>query len=133
MMIPPEKLERKKLAKLLIDKHHKFLNEYREEFELLDRLIVLNERQEQLSYWIESTRYDNAKKYKKYLKQKKITDKEISELKKKIDDMSDTSNPDKRHEFLSIAIKDHRSALDYWNRIYKEPIKDSNERKGTKE
>ncbi|HIE34493.1 MAG TPA: hypothetical protein EYP86_05080 [Candidatus Altiarchaeales archaeon] len=134
MMIPPEKLESKKLAKLLIDKHHKFLNEYRKEFDLLDRLIVLRERQEQLDYWIESTRYEDTKKYRKYLKQKKITDKEISELKKKINDITpNTSISEKRHEFLLTAIKNHRLALDYWNRVYKEPRKDSNERKGIKE
>ncbi|HEX54871.1 MAG: hypothetical protein DRO90_00510 [Candidatus Altiarchaeales archaeon] len=124
MMIPPEELTRKKLAKLLIDKHHRFLKKYRRELEVLERVVLLMEKEEQLEYWAKVAYEDGDDEgYEKFLKQRELTDKKISqsigELKRINPDIKKNEFK-KRHSFLLKSMKEHRSALDYWNRIYKD-------------
>ncbi|RLI89471.1 MAG: hypothetical protein DRO62_01515 [Candidatus Altiarchaeales archaeon] len=112
----------KQLSKKLVEKHRRFLNAYSKEFDLLHELFVLREKQDQLKHWIDDAKNEGDKKrYKAYMKQKKITENDILKLTGKLKEVTSSENYDsrERYDFLKRCIDSHRDAINYWSNVSK--------------
>lgn len=108
---------RKQLSKKLVEKHKKFLEEYRKEFDFLQKLLVLEEKQDLLEHWMEDAEAeDDGKKLKEYTKQKNKNDKEMSEIRKMLKDLNQKEDADakQRYELLKKSMDSHKEAMNYW-------------------
>ncbi len=115
-----EKITPRQISKKLVEKHRGFLSAYTREFDLLQGIIVLKEKQCQLEHWMEdATLEDDEKKYNTYLKQRKKTEKDMLKLTKELDGMKSPENydPKQRHEFLKKSIDSQRQAINYWSNL----------------
>ncbi len=122
-MITPEKLTKKKLCKILVRKNKKFLGEYQREFELLNKIKVMKEKQDLLEYWLNSSQ--SSKKENGYLKELEKVDKELEKLKDEYAFFSENDGFDdnylkNRHKFLKEKIKAKEKAIPYWRGKSKE-------------
>ncbi len=117
-----DKLTPKKLSKSLVKKHKELIKGYEVEYELLDRISILEEKKDQIDYWVESSE-EGGKGSRKIKKQKKMVDSELLELKKDLGERagsSDNANVKKRLTTLRNMIEEHNKALDYWKNKNKE-------------
>ncbi len=115
-------LTKKQLPKKLVEKHQRFLTGYNTEFELLNKLLILEEKQEFITHWTEDAELeDDKKKIKAYSTQKKKNEKELSQINKKLEEMKITSslNPKQRQTFLKNIIDSHKEAISYWAELSK--------------
>jgi len=112
----------KQLSKKLVEKHRRFLNTYSKEFDLLQELFVLREKQDQLEHWVEDAKNeDDKKKYKTYMKQKKNTEDAILKLRGELEEVTSSENYDsrQRYEFLKKCIDSQKDAINYWSNVSK--------------
>ncbi|MBN2250901.1 MAG: hypothetical protein JW724_02350 [Candidatus Altiarchaeota archaeon] len=118
-----QKLTKEELSNLIVEKHKNFLSEYRKEFDILERLSVLKEKQDQLEHWVRDSR-ENPPQNQKYLQAMKAADKEFSGLKAELKSLyecnpaininnfeNDSKN---RYKWLRNQITTHEEALNYW-------------------
>ena len=114
-------LTAKVLSKKLVDKHQNFLKQYKKEFDLLGKIIVLEEKKDQLEHWANTT--SDEKTAQKFLKDKESADKKLMKLAdelKKISSEGTSPRLKERHSLLKKELRNHRKALDYWWKIYKD-------------
>lgn len=137
----------KELSNLLVEKHQKFITEYKKEFDILDRIFVLKEKQDQLEYWLHDSK-DDPEKNQKYLKAMRAADKELLKLNEELkvlyssnSNETETPNvskthPKSRYNLLKDKIEMHKEAMDYWDEKLQEHSKDKkilSKRQGKKE
>lgn len=118
------------LSNLLMEKHQGFIAEYKKEFDILDRLFVLKEKQDQLEYWLHDSK-DDLEKNQKYLQAMKVADKELLKLNEELTTLYSSTGStapetshNTRHKLLEDKIGMHKEALDYWNEKLQELSKD---------
>jgi hypothetical protein len=137
MMIAPEKLTKEKLANVLVRKHRNFLTQYKKEFELLDKIKILEDKQEQLEHWLNSAK--DAKEEDIYIKELEQTDNEILKLNEELKKLRDVTTiaPNSsaanngedninngfflknRYKWLKNQISVEEQTLSYWAERYK--------------
>jgi len=120
-MINPEKLTREKLSRALVRKHKKFLEEYKREFEILEKIRVLEDKEEQIEHWLNLTK--NTKEEDKYIKELEEADKELDLLKKELKKIRKglgKDNNERNYFLLKSKIKNEENALLYWKEKIKE-------------
>ena len=130
------------LSNLLVEKHQEFIAGYKKEFDILDRIFVLKEKQDQLEYWLHDSK-DDLEKNQKYLKIMRAADKELLKLNEELAALYG-SNPDEspggppnvsktpaksEHKLLKSKIETHNEALDYWNGKIQELLKAKKDKK----
>lgn len=93
----------KQLCGFIVEKHERFLNQYRQEASNIERIIVLQEEIDQFNHWISSGKTNYAEKKTQAVAeleslskstQKKMSGKKLDSVKQK--------------------IKEHEQALDFW-------------------
>ena len=93
----------KQLCGFIVEKHERFLSQYRQEVSSLERIQVLQEEIDQFNHWIESGKLSYTEKKTQALA-------ELDSLSK--------SNPKKisakKIDSARQKIKEHESALAYW-------------------
>jgi len=106
----------KNLSERLIKKHKEFIKHYQEEYKLLDRILILEEKKDQLDYWIKST--DDESSIEGIMKQIKKADDELTKLKRDYERITGSSydniNIKRRYDILKNKIEEHHNALIYW-------------------
>jgi len=94
----------KQLCGFIVEKHKRFLSQYKIELANLDRILVLQEEIDQFNHWITSGELSYNEKKAKALA-------ELNSLVK--------NNPkkisSKRLEGVRSKISDHEAALQYWD------------------
>lgn len=132
-MISPKKITEQKLCDMLIEKHRKFLENYKREFDIRHRLIVLREKKDQLEHWLKDSE-DDAKKHRVYAKRLKVTNQNVLKLEKELEKFQNALDEKERYKTLKKKIDMHSKALNYWTEFKNSKKKvNKNERKGTKE
>ncbi|MBU4342049.1 MAG: hypothetical protein KJ928_05585 [Candidatus Altiarchaeota archaeon] len=140
----PEKLNPNQLSRKLLEKHRRMFGDYQREFEIRQKVSVLNEKEDLLEHWIKSAEEDGSNGYEKYTKDKEMVSREISSLISELRDMSlqdvkseSKDETEKRYSFLGERIDAHKEAIDYWNGRVKELSKkkkvSGGKEKGTKD
>ncbi|MEA3254231.1 MAG: hypothetical protein U9Q22_00165 [Candidatus Altiarchaeota archaeon] len=129
-----KKVTPEELSNSLIEKHQKFITEYRKEFNILDRIFVLKEKQDQLEYWLHDSK-DDPERNQKYLRAMKLADKELLKLNEELTTIyssngstASETNPNSRHKLLKDKISMHKEAIDCWNEKLQELSKDKKEK-----
>jgi len=125
--LSPEKLNPSQLSRKLLEKHRRMLGDYRREFEIRQKVSVLNEKGDLLAHWIKSAEEDGSGGYEKHKRDKEMVGHEISSLTTELKDMTlqevrDESKDEsvKRYSFLGERINAHKEAIEYWNGRVKE-------------
>jgi len=142
--LSPEKLNSNQLSRKLLEKHRRMFDDYQREFEIRQKVSVLNEKGDLLEHWIKSAEEDGSNGYEKYKKDKEMVGREISSLISELRDMtlqdvkSESKNEtEKRYSFLEERIGAHKEAINYWNGRVKELSKkkkvSGGKEKGTKD
>ena len=117
-----QKPKQEELANLLAEKHRNFIKDYRKEYDILDRIAVLKEKKEQLSYWIDDSK-GNPPLHQKYLQAKENTDAEVNKLGEELKNLyssktkkfGPTETDSKgRHKWLKTQITSHEEGETYW-------------------
>ena len=131
------------LAKKLVEKHTNFIKNYKKEFDILERISVLKEKQDQLEYWLCSDNDPNE--YQKHLRDMEVADRELLNLNSdlmKVHDSPDSTGsknstgdsdsgngnnisdkPKVRYNWLKQQILRHEDSMDYWKGRYNDLIK----------
>jgi len=86
-----QKLTKEDLSRLLVEKHRNFINEYKREYDILDRLFVLKEKREQLGYWVDESK-SNPSHHEKYLQAVNNTEKELTALSNELKSLREASH-----------------------------------------
>jgi|GEM_PF-712245 len=135
-----QRITPKELSNLLVEKHQKFIEEYKKEFDILDRIFVLKEKQDQLEYWLHDSK-DDPEKNQKYLKAMRAADKELLKLNEELkvlyssnSNETQTHNVSKtnlkgRYNLLKNRIEMHKEAITYWDKKLKDLSKDKEAKK----
>lgn len=130
----------KELSNLLVEKHQKFIAEYKKEFDILDRIFVLKEKQDQLEYWLHGSK-DDPEKNQRYLKAMRAADKELLKLNEELKALyssnsneTETPNVSKinlkdRYNLLKNRIEMHKEAITYWDEKLQELSKEKRTKK----
>jgi len=125
--LSPEKLNPNQLSRKLLEKHGRMLDDYQREFEIRQKVSVLNDKGDLLEHWIKSAEEDGSNGYEKYKKDKEMVGREISSLISELRDMTlqdvkseSNGETEKRYSFLKERIDAHKEATDYWNGRVKE-------------
>lgn len=123
---------------MLIEKHQKFISEYKKEFDIIDRIFVLKEKQDQLEYWLHDSK-DDPEKNQKYLKAMRAADKELLKLNDELNVLYTSNsngtpnvpkaNSKSRYNWLKNKIETHKEAMAYWDEKLQEYSKDKKETK----
>lgn len=112
-MIPPEKITKGKLSKILVSKHKKILQKYKKEFETLDRIRVIKDKQELLEHWLKSA--NNQDEEGKYIKELEVADAELSKLNDELlKNYGEIFNTKEHYNSLKNKIKIEEQAILYW-------------------
>ncbi len=124
-----ENITKEELANLLLEKHKTFTKEYKKEYDALERITVLREKQEQVQYWLKDSK-DNPVQNQKYQVISKSTEKELSTLQQDLISLYESkagrnygpseSDPKARHTWLKSQIKLQEDAGAYWDGRKKE-------------
>jgi hypothetical protein len=93
----------KQLCGFIVEKHDRFLSQYRQEVASLERILVLQEEIDQLNHWIESGKLSYNEKRSKALA-------ELDSLSKNTPKKAGS----KRIDAVREKIKEHELALNYW-------------------
>lgn len=93
----------KQLCGFIVEKHDRFLSQYKQEIASLERILVLQEEIDQFNHWIESGKLSYTEKKSQALAELNSLSKNTS---KKISS--------KRLESVRQKMREHESALDYW-------------------
>ena len=135
--LSPEKLNPDQLSRKLLEKHRRMFDDYQREFEIRQKVSVLNEKGDLLEHWIKSAEEDGSNGYEKYKKDKEMVSRKISSLISELRDMAlqDVKDESKdesrnRYSFLEERINAHKEAIDYWNDRVKELPKKKKTGKG---
>jgi len=104
-----EEVDLKALAKKIAEKHEKYLKEYAKEKKELSRIIILEEKIDQIDHWIQE---NEGKEAEKYLNKIDETERELREAKKKYPEQY----PTKKIKELEKKIQEHEEALKYWRK-----------------
>jgi len=135
-----QKLTKEDLSRLLVEKHRNFINEYKREYDILDRLFVLKEKREQLGYWVDESK-SNPSHHEKYLQAVNNTEKELTALSNELKSLREASHrnfgpsdndPRARHKWLKAQITEHEKAIAYWDNKTKELADAKNQKKEEK-
>ena len=125
--LSPEKLNPGQLSRKLLEKHRRMFDDYQREFEIRQKVSVLNEKGDLLEHWIKSAEEDGSNGYEKYKRDKEMVGREISSLISELRDMTlqdvkseSKDETEKRYSFLGERIDAHKEAIDYWNGRVKE-------------
>jgi len=123
----PEKLNPNQLSRKLLEKHGRMLEDYQREFEIRQKVSVLNDKGDLLEHWIKSAEEDGSNGYEKYKKDKEMVGREVSSLISELRDITlqevkseSNGETEKRYSFLKERIDAHKEAIDYWNGRVKE-------------
>ena len=118
-----QKLDKEGLSSLLVEKHKNFAKEYRKEYDIIERISVLKEKQEQLEYWLRDTK-DDKEKNQKYAQSKEVASHEMDKLSEELRGLHEgksrkTHGPPEtdvkaRHKWLKSQIDVHDEATNYW-------------------
>ena len=108
-----DNLTQKSLADLLHKKHESLLGKYSTELKSIDRISLLEEKLDQLEYWVKENR--SEENIDKYIKEKNNTDEELENLKKSVEHVS-ISN--RKREGLKEKLRAHTDAMNYWKKVY---------------
>lgn len=118
-----QKLDKEGLSNLLVEKHKNFAKEYRKEYDIIERISVLREKQEQLDYWLRDTK-DDPEKNQKYAQTKDVASREMDKLSQELRSLHEgrsrkTHGPPEtdvkaRHKWLRGQIDQHDEAANYW-------------------
>jgi hypothetical protein len=124
-----ENITKEELANLLMEKHRNYTKEYKKEYDALERISVLKEKQEQIQYWVKDSK-DNPAQNQKYQAIAKATEKEMSTLQQDLRSLYESkagrnygpseSDPKARHTWLKTQIKLQEEAGTYWEGKKKE-------------
>lgn len=93
----------RQLCGFIIEKHNRFLSQYRQEIASLERLLVLQEEIDQFNHWIASGKLSYSEKKTQALAELDTLSRQAP---RKI-------NP-KRLEGIRQKINEHQEALEYW-------------------
>ena len=92
----------KDLSGQMVEKHENLVKQYSKESENIGKIIVLEEKVDQLSHW--------AKDGGKFKKEMEKSSKELKKLKEGVE----VKSPRSRVKALEKKIEEHKEALDYW-------------------
>jgi hypothetical protein len=92
----------------LVEKHKRFLADYQGKRKDLERLIMLEDKIDQLSHWIES---EESKDTEKLSEDKKKAEEELNGLRSHLGALSH-----KKINELDDKIREHEDALAYWSK-----------------
>lgn len=93
----------RQLCGFIVEKHERFLTQYKQEASSLERILVLQEEIDQFNHWIDSGKLSYSEKKSKALAELNSLSKAAS---KKISA--------KRIDGAKQKIKEHEEALNYW-------------------
>ncbi|MFH1125973.1 MAG: hypothetical protein V1703_02505 [Candidatus Altiarchaeota archaeon] len=93
----------KQLCGFIVEKHDRFLGQYRQELASLERILVLQEEIDQFNHWIASGKLSYSEKKSQALA-------ELDSLSKNT--LRKTSP--KRLDSVRQKINEHEQALEYW-------------------
>ena len=121
---PHNGLTEKKLAKKLIEKHQTFVENYKKEFDIFQRISILKEKQDQLEHWLCSE--NNLDEDQKYFREMELADKELLKLNRELEKLYDSDSdsnkildePRKRYNWLKKKISEHEDSMKYWKERY---------------
>jgi len=124
-----DNITKEELTNLLVEKHKNFVKEYRKEYDSLERISVLKEKQEQIAYWLKDSK-DSPVQNQKYQQASKATEKEMSTLQQELKSLYESkasrnfgppeTDPKARYAWLKNQIKLHEESLSYWETKKKE-------------
>ncbi len=110
-------LTKKELSEKLVEKHERLLEEYGKEFDLLNKLFVLQEKQDLLNHWIKDiSKGSDSEKLASFEKEKKKNEDKLANLCDEIEKVTPETNMGqrKRFEFLKTCSGSHKEAISYW-------------------
>ena len=91
------------LCGFIVEKHNRFLGQYRQELSTVERILVLQEEIDQFNHWIASGKLSYSEKKTQALA-------ELDSLSKQ----THRKISPKRLEGIRQKINEHQAALDYW-------------------
>lgn len=100
-----EKLTEESLAKKVLEKHEKFLRQYRRKLKDMERLAMLEDKIDQLSHWMEN----NGEDASKLSSRKEKTEQELIDLESRLGAYSHRKTID-----VKGKIKEHENASAFW-------------------
>lgn len=105
------------LALELVAKHEKFVENFRREYEILERVDILEEKRDQLSHWLNSEEHgmNNDKISESYKQVEKEINDLFEEYEQKMGSFQQVK-PSARRGFLESRIQKHEKALNYWEK-----------------
>lgn len=108
-----DNLNPRSLADSLYKKHESLAEKCSKELKNRDRLVILEEKIDQLNHWI--TEHKSDANMDKYIKEKNNSEEELENLKKSV--VYDSSSHKKR-DSLKEKIKNNTNAMNYWKKVF---------------